>query len=105
MFSFVAKEEQDFQAFLEANKFHPLNFMAISDIKLIGKTRDYKLYEFFNDDQESFQTLKVMADPRLYQLEKQILKTVHGRRVSVPMLNDFTYAQPEQKPNSLEEIE
>jgi len=66
--------------------------MAISDIKLIGKTKDYKLYEFFNDDQETFQTLKVMADKRLYAIEKTILNTVENRRISVPMVNDFTYA-------------
>ena len=36
------------------NKFHPLNFMSISEIKLIGKTKDFKLYEFFNEDSEMF---------------------------------------------------
>ena len=70
MFNFVKQEEQDFQNFLDNNKFHPLNFMAISDIKLIGKTKDYKLYEFFNEDKEGFQTLKVMTNMRLYHLEK-----------------------------------
>lgn len=93
MFNFVKQEEHDFQRFLQTNKFHPLNFMQISEIKLIGKTKEYKLYEFFNEDQEKFQTLKVMTDLKLYTLEKEILAKIDHRRVSVNMLNDFTYEQ------------
>lgn len=48
----VKQEEADFQSFLDNNKFHPLNYMSISEIKLIGKTREYKLYQFFNEDSE-----------------------------------------------------
>jgi hypothetical protein len=66
MFNFVKQEEQDFEEFLDRNKFHPLNFMAINDIHLIGKTNEYKLYEFFNEDKEQFQTLKVMTNQRLF---------------------------------------
>ena len=59
--------------FLDKNKFHPLNYMSISEIKLIGKTNEYKLFEFLNEDTEQFQTLKVMRELGLYQKEKDIL--------------------------------
>ena len=65
--------------------------MAISEIKLIGKTKEYKLFEFFNEDTEVFQTLKVMTNPRLFDLEKQILNSVQNRSVTISMLNDFVY--------------
>lgn len=67
--------------------------MTISEIKLIGKTRDYKLYEFFNEDSETFQTLKVITNQKLYNMEKQILKLVENRRISVELKNDFVYQQ------------
>ena len=54
MQSLQKQEEQDFQNYLEANKFHPLNYMSISEIKLIGKTKDFKLFEFFNIDAGCF---------------------------------------------------
>ena len=52
--AFIRQEEADFKSFLDMNKFHPLNYMNISDIKLVGKSKDYKLYEFFNEDIEKF---------------------------------------------------
>ena len=92
-YSFITREEVEFNSFLSRNKFHPLNYMNISEIKLIGKTRDFKLYEFFNDDCETFQTLKVMTNQKLFNVEKQILKLVEGRRISVELKNEFTYQQ------------
>jgi hypothetical protein len=83
------QEEQDFQNYLESNKFHPLNYMSISEIKLIGKTKDFKLYEFFNEDAECFQTLKVMSDMTMFNKEKEILMAIKDRRIAVPMQNDF----------------
>ena len=62
MQKFIKQEEEDFQNFLAQNKFHPLNYMSISEVKLIGKTNDFKLYEFFNEDSEQLQTLKVMTN-------------------------------------------
>ena len=91
--SFIKQEEADFNQFLAQNKFHPLNYMTISEVKLIGKTRDYKLYEFFNEDSETFQTLKVITNQKLYNMEKQILKLVENRRISVELKNDFVYQQ------------
>lgn len=42
-----------------------------------------------------------MANQTLYGTEKQILSSVKQRRVSVQVLNDFTFAlQEEQKPES-----
>ena len=51
---FIKQEENDFNEFLSSNKFHPLNYMSISEIKLIGKTQNFKLFEFFNEDLEKF---------------------------------------------------
>ena len=87
----VKQEEADFQSFLDNNKFHPLNYMSISEIKLIGKTQEYKLYQFFNEDSEQFQTLKVMTDMKLYRREKGILNKIKNRKIAVKMQNDFTY--------------
>ena len=66
MQKFIKQEEEDFQHFLAQNKFHPLNYMSISEVKLIGKTNNFKLYEFFNEDSEQLQTLKVMTNQKLF---------------------------------------
>ena len=57
--------------------------MSISEVKLIGKTNNFKLYEFFNEDSEQFQTLKVVTNQKLFQKEKQILKMVQNRKIAV----------------------
>ena len=44
--------------------------MSLSEIKLIGKTQNFKLFEFFNEDSEKFQTLKVMTNQKLFGIEK-----------------------------------
>ena len=59
--------------------------MSISEIKLIGKTKDFKLFEFFNIDAGTFQTLKVMSDMKLFNKEKEILNVIKERRIAVPM--------------------
>ena len=91
MLNFAKQEEEDFLSFLNQNKFHPLNYISISEIKLIGKTQDFKLYEFFNEDKEQFQTLKVMTKEKLFLKEKEILDIMKTRKVAVRMLNDFTF--------------
>lgn len=93
MYNYIKKEEEDFLEFLSNNKFHPLNFMNISNIQLIGKTQEYKLYQFYNEDREQMQTLKVMSNSRLFNLEKAILDQVSDRRITIPLINDFTFEQ------------